>query len=304
VSATAFLSRRRPAFTLIELLVVIAIIAILIGLLLPAVQKIREAANRMKCTNNVKQLSLGTMNCSDTVGYIPPSIGLYSGPYGAAGNSDGGMFLHILPYIEQDNLFKASSSTAPGNGPDGRNNNVQTYHQWTAPIQNSRVATYRCPSDPTIPGSGEPGRSSYGQNGQVFIQGYPQWTSQRLVYPSGIPDGTSNTIFFTEKLAHCDKDFSIQDYPDNYWPDWGPIVASSDLNRGGLGLNSAPQFSPPSSKTVGGARDCFGSRASTFHTGGMVVGMGDGSVRTVSPSVNVQVWWEALTVAGGEVPRL
>jgi hypothetical protein len=290
------------------LLVVIAIIAILIGLLLPAVQKIREAANRMKCTNNVKQIALGTMNCSDTVGYVPPSIGLYSGPFGAAGNADGGMFLMILPYIEQDNLYKASQSGINGNPDDGRNNNAMTFHQWTSAIQNSRVATYKCPSDPTI--GNDPGMSSYGQNGQVFIQGYPQWTSQRMVYPAGIPDGTSNTIFFAEKLARCDKDRGIWDYPDNYWPDWGPVFASSDLNRGGLGLNSAPQFSPRKSPIAGtsgvpgNARDCFGARASSMHTGGMVVGMGDGSVRTVSPNVDVAVWWEALTPNGGEVPRL
>src|SRR4051812_35556558 len=113
VSATTFLSRRRPAFTLIELLVVIAIIAILIGLLLPAVQKIREAANRMKCTNNIKQMSLGTINAADTnQGNLPPSVGLWPGPgTPSAGQSDGGLHLHILPYIEQDNLYKASSVT-------------------------------------------------------------------------------------------------------------------------------------------------------------------------------------------------
>jgi prepilin-type N-terminal cleavage/methylation domain-containing protein len=309
VSATEVLSRRRPAFTLIELLVVIAIIAILIGLLLPAVQKIREAANRMKCTNNIKQLSLGTMNCSDTVGFIPPSIGLYSGAYGAGGNSDGGLFLHILPYIEQDNLFKASQSGLNGNGQDSRNNNALTYHQWTAPIQNSRISTYKCPSDSTI--GNDPGMSSYGQNGQVFRVGYPQWNPYpKMVFPASIPDGTSNTIFFTEKIAYCDKDHAIQDYPNNYWPDWGPIVASSDLNRGGLGLNSAPQFSPRASPIAGQspvngkARECWGSRASTLHSGGMVVGLADGSVRTVSSGIAVDVWWNALTAAGGEVPGL
>src|SRR5262244_3382802 len=118
---------RLPGFTLIELLVVIAIIAVLIGLLLPAVQKIREAANRMKCSNNLKQMSLGTINAADTYsGRIPPSIGLYASDGSpAAGNSDGGTFLHILPFIEQDNLYKASSDPSG----DDRNGFMQTYSQ-------------------------------------------------------------------------------------------------------------------------------------------------------------------------------
>src|SRR5947199_1967059 len=99
---------RITGFTLIELLVVIAIIAILIGLLVPAVQKVREAANRIRCTNNLKQMSLATVNCADQhEGKLPPSIGLYPGTgTPAAFQSNGGTFLHILPYIEQDNLFK------------------------------------------------------------------------------------------------------------------------------------------------------------------------------------------------------
>ena len=291
MSATAFLSRRRPAFTLIELLVVIAIIAILIGLLLPAVQKIREAANRIKCTNNVKQLSLATINCADTNnGLLPPSVGLYTNNTPAAGNSDGGMWLHILPFIEQDNLFKASQSGLNGNPNDARNGNLLTYHQWTAPIQNSRVQAFICPSDNTQQRN-RPARSSYGQNGQLFRHNY-NWGSVGLAtYPSSLPDGTSNTIFFPEKIAWC----NAGSYPDNYWPDWGPIVGSSDLGHPSLAA-SVPQFQPAG----GGPAVCDGGRASTKHTGGLVTGMGDGSVRVVGPSVNGLTWWAALTPAGGE----
>src|SRR6187401_866863 len=125
------LSRSR-GFTLIELLVVIAIIAILIGLLLPAVQKVREAAARSQCQDNMHNIIIALINAADTnQGKMPPGLGLYTSRNAVTNNGHGGLFLHILPYMEQQPAYNASFTPA-GSGVDDRNGNLATYSCWNA----------------------------------------------------------------------------------------------------------------------------------------------------------------------------
>ena len=288
-------TRARKGFTLIELLVVIAIIAILIGLLLPAVQKVREAAARMTCTNNLKQMALATVGlCDANNGSVPGSIGLYPNLFPASGNSTGGNFLPLLPYLEQNNLFQ-SSSVPNGDLADNRNGANQTYSQWAPSIENSRVKTFICPSDCTQNASASDGRASYGSNGQMFRQAYGSWGGTYRRFPGNITDGTSNTIMYTEKLARCNTGV----YNDNFWPDWGPIIASEEVGSVTGPHSFASQVKPKMSSTANQAL-CTGSIASTPHDT-MLVALWDGSVRGVAPSITPTTWWYAFTPAGGEV---
>src|SRR5262245_6300904 len=239
-----FFFNRWRGFTLIELLVVIAIIAILIGLLLPAVQKVREAAARAQCQNNLKQISLATINCCDTYqGKLPPAIGDYpSSNQISANNAEGGVFFFILPFIEQQGLYQATFSPTdtgipdPGNNSTGgRNGGLPTYVAWNAQALNNSVKTYFCPTDATV-GQGWTApppvkniQTSYAYNGQIFTVAYPWGWGSTGRYPAKISDGTSNTIFFTEKAASAaSSTVWTYDVGINLWADWGPDIAPSD----------------------------------------------------------------------------
>jgi len=193
----------RSAFTLIELLVVIAIIAILIGLLLPAVQKVREAAARTQSSNNLRQIGTGLHNMASTYNDQMPA---------ADGNMQNGLvystlFVHVLPYIEQENLYKgilptpptvATSYTVPAAAaqaaPGVQNSGAGGFGTLT-PAAFPPVKTYIAPADPT---AGQFATTSYRANWHLFGQ-----FGANL--KSSFTDGTSNTVMIAESYAYCQK---------------------------------------------------------------------------------------------------
>jgi prepilin-type N-terminal cleavage/methylation domain-containing protein len=139
----------RRGFTLIELLVVIAIIAILIGLLLPAVQKVREAAARTQCANNLKQIALAAHNYESTYGYLPPGLnGPITGGFTFAAPNTGTLTF-LLPYVEQDNIYKQLYAAEPRKlNVDDRTDSVMWYLQATYfALSQTKIKTYLCPAD-------------------------------------------------------------------------------------------------------------------------------------------------------------
>jgi prepilin-type N-terminal cleavage/methylation domain-containing protein len=296
---------RRRGFTLIKLLVVIAIIGILIGLLLPAVQKTREAAARTQCVNNLKQIGLGTHTMHDAIGYLPPAIGHY--PNGDTSWQTASPPVFILPYIEQGNLYadiKNRGGVNPGHG-------LFNYNGQSPVVP----PLYVCPSDatraqaPAISGSTLESFCSYAVNGHIFGSvtttvsgGVPTcsnwgWVSYKRI-PADIPDGTSNTVFWVEKVAVCSN--PVSGNGGSRWPargqgSWMPTVGDVEGTGDHLSPTLVPQIG------VANPASCDWFNPSSSHPGGLQVALGDGSVRVITSGMSQLTFNVALVPNDGLV---
>jgi len=289
-------SKKLRGFTLIELLVVIAIIAILIGLLLPAVQKVREAAARMQCSNNLKQLGLAVANYASANGDKMPAQLQYGGPATWAV-----FHYNLLPYIEQQNQYNVGLNIGAC---------------WNStPANGAVIKTFLCPSDSSHQNGRRPGSggdwacTSYSSNFVMFGRdtyydnSIGAWQNVSKYTIGNIPDGSSNTIGFVERFG----------YYSAY--NWAPLWCHpAGVNYWGSGTQWGCEYGGPfgtgvSTGTIAQYPPQIGVRPNVAHpyypNGGhstsIQVALMDGSVRGVTASVSGNTWALAIFPDDGQV---
>ncbi|MEA1951468.1 MAG: DUF1559 domain-containing protein [Planctomycetota bacterium] len=307
---------RKNGFTLVELLVVIAIIGILIALLLPAVQAAREAARRMQCSNNVKQVALALHNYHGAHGQFPPGDG-----YQPPSAQEWSWAVRTLDYIEQDRA--GGRLTWDGvhwmDGPGSTNPTPKLLEVMTA-----QVPAFRCPSDPkatelrisSLCGTGSQSRHSkssyagnYGQGQQRAagrINGVLYHNSKTKI--SDIQDGTSSTLLISELATghNCTirGAFSYVEGPV-FMVDYTPNDPTPDLTRWCDDTDALPEADVPCLGGSGTHRGTVGlymvlHTSRSLHPGGVTSGLCDGSVQFISDDISLYVWRAMGSPKGGE----
>jgi prepilin-type N-terminal cleavage/methylation domain-containing protein len=290
----------RRAYTLIELLVVIAIIAVLIGLLLPAVQKVREAANVARCKNNSKQLTLALHSYQDTYNRLPPA-NFYQVVNAATGTAaEGSAFYAALPFYEQATLFNQDTQNIPNPG--------------YLSVQFVPLSLHVCPSDPTTNGGigiTPPNYATGNYSLNLAVWGASGACNKKGVSPpytvATIPDGSSNTIAMVE-ASGCFPGFPSIDpttgLPNSFMVWWFPAYPNTigpywpDVDQIPGGQNYTGQYALPQ---IGiNPMQANPNLCQSYHSA-MVVSMMDGSVRSVGPDISQTTWTYALNPADGKV---
>jgi len=307
-----YLSPRRPGFTLIELMVVIAIVLVSAGLLLSAVQKVREASLGAHCTNNLRQLGVACHHVNQTYRRMPSAWNWFPAINAEGGGAGiGPLFFHLLPFIEEQNLYESSRHQ--------KRSPAQNYFDYGRNVNVRQVPLFNCPLDPTLPTEGGApevtpfAASSYAANFLVFGQVDRNFTYvDPFAYPQlelSFADGTSNTILFAEKYAVVRGNGTLS-AGGCHWDYWGknvyaPFFALYDpkwTDQNAVGPVRKPagdtrdsrfQLRPP----IGSVN---ASLCATAHSGGMNVCIADGSVRTLAAGMDKYVWWSLVTPAGGD----
>lgn len=308
-------NRNRQAFTLIELLVVIAIIAILIGLLVPAVQKVREAADRIKCGNNLKQLGLAMHTYHDGFRRFPPGANNYLDGYAPDNYDRRSWFAYITPYIEQEALSTLYKNRM--------NNRTGSYSYHPFPENQTVIPMMMCPSDPANPKLITGGTSySSTTNQQGFHSNYVmcaasgdfdqnktggvQNQTAGIIYAfskvrlGDIKDGSSNTILASELILVPDvtgDDIRGRIHNAMHGGTWfstrfPPNTTQPDRHNYCQNQNPMAPCTPTGTQVTISAR--------SYHSGGVNSVMADGSTRFIINDVDATIWTGLGSRAGGE----
>ena len=254
--------RFRHAFTMIELLVILGILAFVLGMLVPVIRQVQRAASRTQSINNLRQLGIAMHNMHDAYNKFPPVVGSFPVKNEKAGT----IFFHMLPFIEQQNIYQKADGDVTKNATYG-----------------VVIPTYLNRKDTSAPANnrykGWLATSSYAANWMAFGN-----TDGGTATIASFRDGLSNTIVFAERYQMCHGQPSAWGYSSLYY--WAPMFAYYSKGK----FQNAPK-----------QEDCNPALPQAIDRAGIQVAIADGSARTVSENISSETWWNATDPADGNI---